>query len=351
MSGHPKHPQAKGKSLIIEDDCKGDTDEANPFSFKQFVKSKSGSGLNSTECDGRYTKIYHSQDTRKNVTVIPTSHDGLGVSVEYEETFFKNPTLYENLGEENDDDEEEEEEWSGSYHPLAIERTHNAKTNSSPHSAYDESYDYSASDLSGGEPFKNWDFPGSSSTGYHTKAEPNDSADDLRLHTLQIKYEEVQEENCLLKKQLCDLREINKTQVDQLQHMERKLEERMLEEQKEAQDLESMVQQVEQNLQMMTKRAAKAESNVTRLKQEVTLLQVQLGTYKAENEALRRGETAGMNAVKQNASLALENLHRAVSGAQSSIKQLMSGAESLNLVAELLRSIDKIAEVHEDDVP
>ncbi|CAI9588146.1 unnamed protein product [Staurois parvus] len=173
--------------------------------------------------------------------------------------------------------------------------------------------------------------------------------EELHFQTLQINYEALQQENNLLKRRVQELQEINESQADKVKDLHTKLEEKILEEQKEAQDLESMVQQVEANLQMMTKRASKAENHVTKLKQEeVALLQIQLNTYKAENEALRRGETAGMNAVKQNANLALENLHKAVSGAQVSIKQLVSGAESLNIVAQLLNSIDKIAEVHED---
>ncbi|OCT65292.1 hypothetical protein XELAEV_18041531mg [Xenopus laevis] len=213
-----------------------------------------------------------------------------------------------------------------------------------------------------------------------------DLASDLEegLRLLRINCEELQEEN-LLKNQTRKLQELNDTQNEKYvpliqgsptfrtheQHSEgccpygtvqvslafrvrqpeRKLEEKILEEQKEAQDLESMVQQVEKNLQMITKRVLKVESNVTKSKQEMALLQIELTTYKAENESMRRGEMAGMNAVKQNTNLALENLQKVVSGAQSSIKQLVSGAESLTLVADLLRSIDKISVVHNGDVP
>uniref|UniRef100_A0A8C5PFM0 Endosome-associated-trafficking regulator 1 n=1 Tax=Leptobrachium leishanense TaxID=445787 RepID=A0A8C5PFM0_9ANUR len=318
MSGSCKPPHAKAKGLLVEDDV--EADEMNPFSFKEFVKSKSRSVLSSSEHDGRCPKDHKPPRTTHSVP-----HDGLVVSLDYEEPFFKDPTI-DHL--EEDAEEEEDDDWSAAYHPLAVERTHGARGCPLPHVAYEESYDLSTSDLSGCEQFKTWDFAGQdspSSSGYRSKADPqanshNDSTDDLRLHTLQIGYEKVLEENGQLRRNLSELADINKAQAEKVKDLERKLEERILEEQKEAQDLESMVQQVEQNLQMMTKRAAKAESNVTRLKQEVALLQVQLGTYKAENEALRRGETAGMNAVKQNANLALENLHKAVSGARGSIK-------------------------------
>uniref|UniRef100_A0A8C3JWZ7 Endosome-associated-trafficking regulator 1 n=1 Tax=Calidris pygmaea TaxID=425635 RepID=A0A8C3JWZ7_9CHAR len=98
----------------------------------------------------------------------------------------------------------------------------------------------------------------------------------------------------------------------------------------------------------MTKRAVKAENNATKLKQENALLQVQLKNYKTENEALRSGQSASLAAVKRNADLALQNLLAVVTSSRSSIKQLVSGAESLQLVADLLRSIDRMAEVPED---
>ncbi|KAM3910988.1 endosome-associated-trafficking regulator 1 [Leptodactylus fuscus] len=341
MSGYPR----RGKTLIIQDDSDGDPpDEGNPFSFKEFVKSKACvlPGGSNGERD-------YSTDTKHGTTVLPDSHDKFASNSRYQDTFFKDPTVDHDLLDDDDDDEEEED-WSGSYQPSVVEQSLNVST--SPDVVYNESYAYS--DISGVDQFTTWRFPAGSPTageGYThpelpvtTVKNPADSV----LSQNKMSYEEVLEENNNLKRKIQELQKLNESQSEKVKHFERKLEEKILEEQKEAQDLESMVQQVEANLQMMTKRAAKAESNVTKLKQEVTLLQIQLNTYKAENEALRRGETAGMNAVKQNAGLALENLHKAVSGAQTSIKQLVSGAEALNLVAELLRSIDKIAEVHDD---
>ncbi|NXH66324.1 SDCG3 protein, partial [Hydrobates tethys] len=109
-----------------------------------------------------------------------------------------------------------------------------------------------------------------------------------------------------------------------------------------------MVQHVEQNLQLMTKRAVKAENSATKLKQENALLQVQLKNYKTENEALRSGQSASLAVVKQNADVALQNLLTVITNSRSSIKQLVSGAESLQLVADLLKSIDRISEISED---
>ncbi|XP_075435007.1 endosome-associated-trafficking regulator 1 isoform X2 [Ascaphus truei] len=330
MSGFSKQPHVRSKSLIIEDDGKvEDQDNANPFSFKEFVKSKNRPAVNTGDGDAAFPK----------------------------EPFFKDPTVDEDLLDIEDED------WSGSYHPSVIERTHSARAPSSPLSnVSDVTYVYSDCELSGVEKFATWHSTDSNGQRPSPLAESrpgaetgpvatSDSIEDLHFNTLQMHCEELQEENSHLKIKICELVALHETQTEKVQHLERKLEEKILEEQKEAQDLESMVQQVEKNLQMMTKRAAKAENNVTRLKQEVALLQIQLCTFRAENEALRRGETASMNAVKQNANAALENLHKVAQRAQSSVKQLVSGAETLNLVAELLRSIDKIAEVHEGDVP
>ncbi|NXV72063.1 SDCG3 protein, partial [Atlantisia rogersi] len=96
------------------------------------------------------------------------------------------------------------------------------------------------------------------------------------------------------------------------------------------------------------KRAVKAETSAAKLKQENALLQVQLQSYKAENEAWRLGQSASLAAVKQNADIALQNLRTVITNSRASVKQLVSGAESLQLVADLLNSIDRISEVSED---
>ncbi|NXG58953.1 SDCG3 protein, partial [Hemiprocne comata] len=98
---------------------------------------------------------------------------------------------------------------------------------------------------------------------------------------------------------------------------------------------------------LFQKRAVRAENSATKLKQENALLQVQLKNYQAENEALR-GQSASLATVKQNTDLALQNLLTVITNSRSSIKQLLSGAESLELVADLLKSIDRISEMPEN---
>ncbi|NXT34503.1 SDCG3 protein, partial [Pelecanoides urinatrix] len=105
------------------------------------------------------------------------------------------------------------------------------------------------------------------------------------------------------------------------------------------------VQQTEWSLQLMTQRVLEAEGNVEKLKQEIFILQGELESSKMENENLRAGQTTDLGAMKHNIDFALQNLHKIIKGANLSIRQLASGAESLRFVAEVLESTSKISEV------
>uniref|UniRef100_A0A8C5IN50 Endosome-associated-trafficking regulator 1 n=1 Tax=Junco hyemalis TaxID=40217 RepID=A0A8C5IN50_JUNHY len=74
------------------------------------------------------------------------------------------------------------------------------------------------------------------------------------------------------------------------------------------------------------------------------LTQAELRNSRLEQEELR----AGLAAAKQNAEAALQQLLRVTASSRASIRQLLSGAESLQLVADLLKSIDRISELSED---
>ncbi|NWW86426.1 SDCG3 protein, partial [Rhynochetos jubatus] len=104
-------------------------------------------------------------------------------------------------------------------------------------------------------------------------------------------------------------------------------------------------QQTAWNLQLMTQRALEAESNAEKLRQEIFLLQGELERSKAENESLRAGQATNLGAVKYNVDFALQNLQKIITGANWSIRQLASGAQSLHFVAEVLKATGKISEV------
>ncbi|KAG3260569.1 hypothetical protein H1C71_015542 [Ictidomys tridecemlineatus] len=85
------------------------------------------------------------------------------------------------------------------------------------------------------------------------------------------------------------------------------------------------------------------------MKQEINLLQAQFSNFKPENEALRSGQGASLTVVKQKCEVALQNLCVVMNSAHASIKQLVSGVETLNFVAEILKSIDRISEVKDEE--
>ncbi|XP_040462099.1 endosome-associated-trafficking regulator 1 [Falco naumanni] len=275
--------------------------EPNPFSFHEFVRSKARSG-----------------ETAAGARQAARPGPSLG------------PLLFPDLAPPGEV-EDEEEEWDGSYQPSAVEQAHLAATG--PASA-------SASSFCEGAGLAGSEEPNGASLG----APPGPCCHSPR----QPSYAELKEENASLRSKINKLQIFSESQADKMRKLEKKLEENKIKEEKEAQDLEAMVQHVEQNLQLMTKRAVKAENSATKLKQENALLQVQLKNYKMENEALRLGQSASLAVMKQNADVALQNLLTVITNSRSSIKQLVSGAESLQLVADLLKSIDRISEVSED---
>ncbi|NWX17102.1 SDCG3 protein, partial [Aegotheles bennettii] len=105
------------------------------------------------------------------------------------------------------------------------------------------------------------------------------------------------------------------------------------------------VQQTAWSLQLMTQRALEAESNVEKLEQMIFILQGELESCKAENENLREGQTTDLETVKHNIDFALQSLHKIITGANWSIRQLTSGTESLQFITEVLKSTGKISEV------
>ncbi|KAM4647216.1 endosome-associated-trafficking regulator 1 [Amazona ochrocephala] len=265
--------------------------EHNPFSFREFVRSQARGG-----------------------GAAPQPGPSLG------------PLLLPDPAPPGEAEDDEEEEWSGSYQPLVVERAHLAAAGPASPSAgsfFCEGAERSAASL--GAP---------AGLGSPSLRQPS--------------YEELKEENATLRSKINKLQIFSETQADKVRKLEKKLEENKIKEEKEAQDLEAMVQHVEQNLQLMTKRAVKAENSATKLKQENALLQVQLKNYKSENEALRLGQAANLATVRQNADAALQSLLTVITNSRASIRQLVSGAESLQLVADLLTSIDRISEVSQD---
>ncbi|KAB1280106.1 Endosome-associated-trafficking regulator 1 [Camelus dromedarius] len=329
-----------------------DLEEANPFSFKEFLKTKN---LGLSKENTTNSRIYSKESTRHSLGLdhnSPTSQT-VGYGLEYQQPFFEDPT---GAGDLLDEDEDEDDRWNGAYLPSAVEQTHSSRVaaSTSPCSTY-ISFFSNPSELAGPESLPAWTLSdsdsrvspaGSPSADFAAHGE---SLGDRHLRTLQISYEALKDENSKLRRKLTEVQSFSETQTEMVRTLERKLEAKMIKEESDYHDLESVVQQVEQNLELMTKRAVKAENHVMKLKQEISLLQAQVSNFKRENEALRAGQGASLTVVKQNTDVALQNLRVVMNNAHTSIKQLVSGAETLNLVAEILKSIDRISEIKDEE--
>ncbi|XP_006863758.1 PREDICTED: serologically defined colon cancer antigen 3 homolog isoform X2 [Chrysochloris asiatica] len=336
------------------DDKLEELEEANPFSFKEFLKTKN---IGLSKDDPPSSRIYAKETARHSLGLDHNSPSvqTVGFGLEYPQPFFEDPT---GAGDLVDEDEDEDDAWTWAYLPSVVEQTHSLRTttSTSPCSTY-VSFFSNPSELAGPESLPPWTLSDTDSrvSPASPSSSPNpdfathgESLGDRHLRTLQISYEALKEENSKLRRKLNEVQSFSEAQTEMVRTLERKLEAKMVKEERDYRDLESVVQQVEENLELMTKRAVKAETHALKLKQEVSSLQAQVSNFQHENEALRCGQGTSLSVVKQNTDVALQNLRVVMSNAHESIKQLVSGAETLNLVAEILKSIDRISEIKEE---
>ncbi|KAM6944557.1 LOW QUALITY PROTEIN: endosome-associated-trafficking regulator 1 [Lycodopsis pacificus] len=164
----------------------------------------------------------------------------------------------------------------------------------------------------------------------------------------QVQIQQLKEENMSLRRSIMELQKRSDANKHRLASsanysaLSEELVQRRCQEEKEAQDLESMVHSVEQNLHLMTKRAVRAEGCVCRLKVDLQQLQVEVDALQSENVSLT-AESEIVMTMRHNAQVASEYLNKTASHAHSSIRQLLGEAENLCLVSQLLQSIDKIS--------
>ncbi|XP_026067904.1 endosome-associated-trafficking regulator 1 [Carassius auratus] len=326
------------KKLIIEDD-EPKQDELNPFSFKEFVRNK-----NHNPCPTEATEVcggaFHVEQDYNNSIDFATKGP-----------FFSDPSALE-----------PEETWIESCQPSALDGSHDFELcGTLDLGAYSEQ-----SSLCSDEREANvteWELEDSDflpnnnlarrSTGSY-EGDEETSVIDISFHPKRSNAEngtknpqQLREENSLLRKQVKELLRRSESDSKRIKQLTDELHSKKLQEEREAKALETMVQSVEQNLQLMTKRAVKAENSISKLKQEVQQLQGQLEGYKSENERLRSGEATALTTMRHNAQVASEYLNKAAQDAETSIKQLLSGRETLCYVSQLLTSIDRITEIHD----
>ncbi|XP_015269686.1 PREDICTED: serologically defined colon cancer antigen 3 isoform X2 [Gekko japonicus] len=241
----------------------GAVEEANPFSFKEFVRSQSQRG------PGASSMANPKESIRCSVMLgdDSLSPKSLGLSLECQELFFSDPTATSSLLEDEGDG------WSGSYRPSAVEEAHLARV---PSSTFD-SFSCDSSDLLTTSP---WQLRESDcyqqdplGKGDQSLSLDEETVEDGFYQPLQPSYEELKQDSSKLKNKISCLQAVCEAQANRVKELERMVQDHKLKEAKEARDLEAMVQQVEENLQLMTKRAVKAENSVIKLKRENAQLQ------------------------------------------------------------------------------
>ncbi|XP_050964843.1 endosome-associated-trafficking regulator 1 [Labeo rohita] len=332
------------KKLIIEED-EPKQDELNPFSFKEFIRNK-----NQQSCPTEAKEVcggacHVEQDYNTSIDYVTKG------------PFFTDPSV---LGQPSEN--EPEEPWIESCHPSALDASHDFELcDTLDLGAYSEQSSLCSDEREanvtewelGHSDFLPQNHLARRSTGSY-EGDEETSVIDISFHPKRSNAEngaknpqQLREENSLLRKQVKELLRRSESDSKRIKQLTDELHNKKLQEEREAKALETMVQSVEQNLQLMTKRAVKAENSISKLKQEIHQLQGQLEGCKSENERLRYGETTALATMRHNAQVASEYLNKAAQDAETSIKQLLSGRDTLCFVSQLLTSIDKITEIHD----
>lgn len=338
-------------------------EESNPFSFKEFVKIKSRSTPKREEMR---KQIHHQLKGSTGIAFEKglAAPKELNLRLNFPESYFPDPMPNSPSLDEEDDD------WSETYQPAVIEAAHefvfsdllridspNPQTLSPAELPQHDSVQYALSEWQvddeeeeeeGEQDHNKWDATSQLQPPCDGHDCPKDNFDlvgEVLYQSQLLSNEKLKEENILLRRQTKAAKQLAKDHVRRTKRLEEDLEKRKIIEEKEARALEGIVQQVEENLQLMTKRAVKAENTVTKLRQELVTLQAELQQSKSENEILRSQDSAALSSAKNSARLASDYLVKTAHEAETSVKQLMSGAETLRLASELLKSIDRISEL------
>ncbi|XP_031735122.1 endosome-associated-trafficking regulator 1 isoform X2 [Anarrhichthys ocellatus] len=308
---------SKQKSLIITDaDEQLDSEDLNldldlnPFSFREFLRWKNQDQDPEQDLDQEQTGSKRSLD------------------VEVRTCFFSEPSLAP---------QEEEEAGCGRSFQSGVDSTSSLCTEEE-----EEETSFSSrpevqqgAGAAGGE-----NYEGDDETSI---AEAVTSCRRSSSRSSQVQIQQLKEENMSLRRSIMELQKRSDANKHRVGELSEELVQRRRQEEKEAQDLESMVHSVEQNLQLMTKRAVRAEGCVCRLKVDLQQLQVEVDALQSENISLKAAESEIVMTMRHNAQVASEYLNKTASHAHSSIRQLLGEAENLCLVSQLLQSIDKIS--------
>ncbi|XP_074945951.1 endosome-associated-trafficking regulator 1-like [Phalacrocorax aristotelis] len=350
-------PESQG----LEDDDDGDDDNDDEFSYPWHFthplpqcKSHDSSGDSQVEdlgepillsLNSRHSYMVKDEGVKNRIYAKMLAKHALELeeeAQELQEPFNKDMKMPGSLSEED-------HSWTRTCHLPVHQRLHVSQAASTaPCNPYDPFQSSTGKHL-GMDVFAKWAHTSDPYLGYPEctkRAEPHmlheEAIGDRELPSLQLTYDVLREENAMLRRVVRSMQSSLESQACTVRRLERQLKTSLAKERK-AQELQSFLQRTEWSLQLMTQRALEAESNMEKLKQEIFILRGELESSKVENKNLRAGQATSLGAVKHNIDFALQNLRKIITGANWSIRQLTSGAESLHFVAEVLRSTGKIS--------
>lgn len=165
------------------------------------------------------------------------------------------------------------------------------------------------------------------------------------METLQKSNDTLKNENAELKRKLTVMGTFADSQTEMVRQLEQKLESRIIQEEKSCQDLELQAEETQEKLTLMTERAETAEKEILKLKEELRAREIELIYFQQENNVLHCNQ--GAAALKQDT--ILQNLDIVRHNMRASLKHLIYGADTLNLVVDILRSAHQISEIEVED--
>lgn len=322
--------RSAAKTLIITDDEEVDAEELNPFSFKEFLRWKNQDPDQDQSQDQQPFLDNGRIQSKPSGYQRLFDHGNITFDPEVRSCLFDEPSLAP---------QEEEEDWGRSFQ-SGVDSTSSICTEEDEEEEEETRFSSKpeVQQKGGGE-----NYEGDDETSI---AEPVTSCRRKSGRLTQI--QQLKEENMSLRRTIRELQKKLDANDCRVLELSEELLQRRRQEEREAQDLESMVHSVEQNLHLMTKRAVKAESSISKLKVELQQLQAEVESLRSENESLKAAESEVVMTMRHNAQVASEYLNKSASLAHSSIRQLLGEAETLHLVSQLLQSIDKISNIHSE---
>ncbi|XP_054867796.1 endosome-associated-trafficking regulator 1 isoform X2 [Amphiprion ocellaris] len=223
--------------LCLGPDEEVEVEELNPFSFKEFLRWKNQDPDQDPDQQQTHEKRFFSNQI---------------LDPEVSSCFRSEPSLAP---------QEDEEKWGWSFQ-SGVDSTSSLCTEEDE----DEEETRFSSKPEGPAAGENYEGDDEASM-----AEPGSSCRRRSGRSSQVA--QLQEENMSLRRTLRELQRRAEASQRRAAELSEELLLRRCQEEKEAQDLESMVHSVEQNLDLMTRRAVKAENSVSRLKTELQQLQ------------------------------------------------------------------------------